>query len=257
MISSTLASVCTLDASASLWSLSISFAHGILLSTGLFKLFSALLVSLGTFNTLAWFLKTSGSSTAHLAVPAGPLQRLRAHPFARPMVLSNVPTAQFMTLLSKLAMATFLSGPLSLTTSFELIVSRLGNPPVILPPRSPNVTTTLHLASVSNFERRFATTIRDFDFKPGSLVLVLNKKVQPASHAKCKPRYFGPMVVISCSQNGSYHLAEVDGTVSKLKFVTFCLIPYFPWSLSLLEVTQFVNPEDLAGVAPVEDEQIN
>jgi len=109
-------------------------------------------------------------------------------------------------------------------------------------------------ASIADFEHRFATTICDFNFKPGSLVLVLNKKVEPASNAKCKPRYFGPMVVVSRSQNRSYHLAEVNGTVSRLKFTAFRLIPYFQRSHKTLEVTQFVNTEDLAGIAPENDE---
>ncbi|KAJ8580868.1 hypothetical protein M405DRAFT_752695 [Rhizopogon salebrosus TDB-379] len=108
-------------------------------------------------------------------------------------------------------------------------------------------------ASVKDFERRFANTIHDYDFKPGTLVLVLNKKLEAASNAKCKPRYFGPMLVVSRSQNGSYRLAEVDGTLSKLKFAAFRLIPYHARSQSSLEVTQFLNPEDLAGVAPEDD----
>ena len=108
--------------------------------------------------------------------------------------------------------------------------------------------------SIVDFERHFANTIQDFNFKPGSLVLILNKKVEATSNAKCKPQYFGPMVVVSHSQNGSYRLAEVDGTVSKLKFAAFRLIPYFPRSLDTIKVMQFINPEDLAGIAPVEEE---
>ena len=44
-----------------------------------------------------------------------------------------------------------------------------------------------HFASIANFKQHFANTIQDFDFKPSSLVLILNKKVEPASNAKCKP----------------------------------------------------------------------
>ena len=111
-----------------------------------------------------------------------------------------------------------------------------------------------HFASIANFERHFANTIHDFNFKPGSLILVLNKKLKPASNAKCKPHYFGPMVIVSRSQNRSYRLAEVDGAIAKLKFAAFHLIPYFPCSLKVLEVTQFINAEDIAGVAPIEEE---
>jgi len=108
-------------------------------------------------------------------------------------------------------------------------------------------------ASVRDFERRFANTIHDHDFKPGALVLVLNKKIEPASNAKCKPRYFGPMVVVSHSQNGSYRLAEIDGAVSKLKFAAFRLRPYHPRSTSSLEITQFIDPSHLAGTIPEDD----
>ncbi|KIK32840.1 hypothetical protein CY34DRAFT_100676, partial [Suillus luteus UH-Slu-Lm8-n1] len=106
------------------------------------------------------------------------------------------------------------------------------------------------LASVKDFERRFASSIHDYNFPPGSLVLVLNKKIEAASNIKCKPRYFGPMVVVSRSQGGSYRLAEVDGSVSKLKFAAFRLIPYHPHSSTSIEVTQFLNIQDLAGTTP-------
>ena len=94
-------------------------------------------------------------------------------------------------------------------------------------------------ASITDFECRFANTIHDFDFKPGSLVLVLNKKIKPASNAKCKLHYFSPMVIVSRSQNGSYHLAEVDSAISKLKFAAFRLIPYFPRLLKVSQIDWF------------------
>jgi hypothetical protein len=104
------------------------------------------------------------------------------------------------------------------------------------------------IASIKDFERRFKNTIHDYAFKPGDLVLVLNKKIEAASNAKCKPRYFGPMVVVSRSQGGSYQLAEIDGSLSKLKFAAFRIIPYYPRSLTSLEITQFINPQALEGI---------
>ncbi|OAX31671.1 hypothetical protein K503DRAFT_794912 [Rhizopogon vinicolor AM-OR11-026] len=91
---------------------------------------------------------------------------------------------------------------------------------------------TSRYSSVRNFEKRFTNTIHDYNFSTGTLVLVLNKKVEPASNAKCKPRYFGPMV---------------------LKFAPFRLIPYHLRSLSSLNVTRFLNPNDLAGTTPQDD----
>jgi hypothetical protein len=105
-----------------------------------------------------------------------------------------------------------------------------------------------HYSSVKDFERHFANTISDRTFKPGDLVLVLNKKIEPLSNAKCKPRYFGPMVVVSRSINGAYRLAEVDSSMSKLKFAAFRLIPYHPHSPSTLEITQFINVDQITGL---------
>ena len=100
-------------------------------------------------------------------------------------------------------------------------------------------------SSIAKFEKHFKNTIHDYNFQPGDLVLVLNKKIEPESNAKCRPRYFGPLIVVQRSTEGSYHLAEVDGALSKLKFAAFRLIPYHARSDKKLVITKFVNREDL------------
>ncbi|KAF9016013.1 hypothetical protein BDZ89DRAFT_894401, partial [Hymenopellis radicata] len=100
--------------------------------------------------------------------------------------------------------------------------------------------------SIADFERRFANTIHDYNFQPGALVLVLNKKIEVGTNRKFRPRYFGPMVVVRRTKGGAYFLAELNGVVSRLKFAAFRLIPYYPRSRKILKVTEFVDPADLA-----------
>ncbi len=109
--------------------------------------------------------------------------------------------------------------------------------------------------SIGDFERRYANTIHDYNFKPGALVLVLNKKIEEGTNRKFRPRYFGPMVVVRRSQGGAYYLAELNGAISRLKFAAFRLIPYYARSSKEFIVTEFVDPADLAGI--VDDEQDN
>jgi hypothetical protein len=53
------------------------------------------------------------------------------------------------------------------------------------------------------------------------------------------------MIVVSRSKGGSYQIAEVDRSLSHLKFAAFQLIPYYPHSLTSLEVTQYIDPPKL------------
>jgi transposase InsO family protein len=102
--------------------------------------------------------------------------------------------------------------------------------------------------SVQQFERQYEKTIRDYDFKPGTLVLVRNSSIETDLGRKSKPRYFGPMVVVRRTPNGSYRLAELDGAVSKLRFAAFQLVPYHARSRTSIPVTRLVEREDLVKI---------
>ena len=103
-----------------------------------------------------------------------------------------------------------------------------------------------HFASTAEFVKQFEDTICDYDFQPVDLVLVLNKALTPESNNKCKLWYFGPMIVVHHAASGSYRLTEINGVISRLKFVAFCLVPYLARSKKNLLITKFIDQKDLA-----------
>jgi hypothetical protein len=101
--------------------------------------------------------------------------------------------------------------------------------------------------SVKDFMVRNAHSIIDYDLRPGALILVRNSSVDNELNRKIKPRFFGPMVVVQRTQGGSYRLAELDGTVSKMIYAAFRLVPYFPRShisVPLDKLTGLANEND-------------
>lgn len=101
--------------------------------------------------------------------------------------------------------------------------------------------------SIRQFNEKYANTIQDFNFDPGSLVLVRNSQYDKGIGSKTKPRYFGPMVVLRRTTGGSYILTELDGAISKLRFAAFRLVPYHPRDLRAVPVTKLTEatPEEL------------
>ena len=88
----------------------------------------------------------------------------------------------------------------------------------------------VHLArnrAALRFERDHTHTIRDFNFKAGALVLVRNTAIEKALNRKMRPRYFGPMVVISKNKGGAYIICDLDGTLAHSPVAAFRIVPYF------------------------------
>ena len=76
------------------------------------------------------------------------------------------------------------------------------------------------------FEKEHCATIRNFDFQRHDLVLIRNTAIEKALNRKMRPRYFGPMVVISRNFGGAYIICDLDGTIAHAPIAAFRVVPY-------------------------------
>jgi hypothetical protein len=61
------------------------------------------------------------------------------------------------------------------------------------------------------------------------------------------------MVVVKRTCNGAYRLAELDGTVSRLRFAAFRLVLYYARSRTSISVTRLLDSDDITTLNDKED----
>ncbi|EIN06905.1 hypothetical protein PUNSTDRAFT_22853, partial [Punctularia strigosozonata HHB-11173 SS5] len=83
--------------------------------------------------------------------------------------------------------------------------------------------------------------IQDFDFQPGALVLVRNSENEKNLSGKTNPRYFGPLVVVRRNSGGAYVLAELDGSLSRLRYAAARLYPFSPRAHVTIDISHLTS----------------
>ena len=77
------------------------------------------------------------------------------------------------------------------------------------------------------FERLHGSTIWDFDFQQGDLVLVRNTAIKKSLNRKMRARYNRPLLVLLRNKGGAYIICELNGAVFDRPIAAFRVIPYF------------------------------
>ena len=114
--------------------------------------------------------------------------------------------------------------------------------------------TKARMANLVRFKTNYGSHIINFNFKPGSLVLVRNSHIEESLNRKTKPRYTGPFVVVRKTIGSSYVIAELNRSQSQFRVAAFRVIPYvshYSTSIPIIPNTSKDNngtcedPEDL------------
>ena len=53
-----------------------------------------------------------------------------------------------------------------------------------------------------------------------------NTAIEKSLNRKMRPRYLGPLVIVSCNKGGAYIVCELNGTVFDRPIAMFRLVPY-------------------------------
>jgi hypothetical protein len=112
------------------------------------------------------------------------------------------------------------------------------------------------IRAAKKFEQDHAITMRDYDFKRRSLVLVRNTAIEKNLNRKMCLRYFGPLIVLSRNFGGAYILCDLDGTVLHRPIAAFRVLKYFARSkISLPDEFVDIDTQRLRQMEETQDEE--
>src|SRR5271156_6402717 len=60
------------------------------------------------------------------------------------------------------------------------------------------------IQAATRFEKEHSHTLKEFDFKPGDLVLIHNTAIEKSLNRKMRARYLGPVIILARNQGGAY-----------------------------------------------------
>jgi hypothetical protein len=77
-----------------------------------------------------------------------------------------------------------------------------------------------------DFAEKYKHVIKDYEFRPGDVVLVRNTVDEGSLSGRNRDRWWGPLVVVRRTRGGAYIVCEFNGAVWQKKIGKFRVIPY-------------------------------
>ena len=93
-----------------------------------------------------------------------------------------------------------------------------------------------------HFKQEHSSTITDYNFKLGDLVLIQNMAIEKSLNRKMCARYIGPLIVISRNRGSAYIISELNSLVFNRPITAFHVIPYFAQQhIDILPLDKLIN----------------